>query len=73
MIKPDCYASMGKIIDQVQKQGFVISKLKMSKHSKATAAQFYNEHVERDFYPNLESFITSDVCVGMELTAGGAI
>lgn len=45
MIKPDCYQHMGKIIDQVQKAGFVISKLKMSKFSKATAGQFYNEHV----------------------------
>jgi nucleoside-diphosphate kinase len=45
----------------------------MSKFSKASAAQFYNEHVNKNFYPNLEAFITSDVCVGMELTAGGAI
>ena len=45
----------------------------MSKFSKASAAQFYNEHVQKSFYPTLEGFITSDVCVGMELTAGGAI
>jgi nucleoside-diphosphate kinase len=73
MIKPDNYPNVGKIIDAVQKQGFVISKMKMSKFSKASAAQFYNEHVNRDFYPNLEGFITSDVCVGMELTSGGAV
>lgn len=45
MIKPDCYQHLGKIIDKVQKAGFVISKMKMSKFSKATAGQFYNEHV----------------------------
>jgi nucleoside-diphosphate kinase len=31
MIKPDCYTSTGKIIDQIYRNGFTISKLKMSK------------------------------------------
>lgn len=73
MIKPCSYQNMGKIIDAVQSQGFVISKLKMSKFNRSSASQFYNEHVEKPFFPNLEGFMTSDVCVGMELTAGGAI
>ena len=73
MIKPCSYQNMGKIIDAVQRQGFVISKLKMSKFNRSSASQFYAEHVEKPFFPNLEGFITSDVCVGMELTAGGAI
>ena len=33
MIKPDCYTSTGKIIDQIYKSGFKLSKLKMSKFS----------------------------------------
>ena len=31
MIKPDSYANIGKIIDAVQQNGFVINQLKMSK------------------------------------------
>ena len=31
MIKPDCYTSTGKIIDAIYRNGFTISKLKMSK------------------------------------------
>ena len=31
MIKPDCYTSTGKIISQICRNGFQISKLKMSK------------------------------------------
>jgi len=45
----------------------------MSKFTNETAGQFYGEHVGKDFYPNLENFITSDVVVGMELIGNGAI
>jgi nucleoside diphosphate kinase len=31
MIKPDVYMHTGKIIDQIYKNGFIISKLKMSR------------------------------------------
>ena len=37
MIKPDSYQNIGKIIDAVQKGGFKISKLKMSRFTKATS------------------------------------
>lgn len=33
MIKPDCYTSTGKIINEIYRNGFTISKLKMSKFS----------------------------------------
>lgn len=73
MIKPCSYNNIGKILDQVQKAGFVINKLKMSKHTPETCKQFYAEHVGKEFYPNLENFMSSDVCVGMELIENGAI
>lgn len=34
MVKPDCYTQTGKIIDAIYKNGFTISKLKMSKFTK---------------------------------------
>lgn len=73
MIKPDCYKHIGKIIDAVYVNGFKISKLKMSRFSPATAAEFYGEHKGKPFFPNLQNFITSDVVVGMELIADNAI
>lgn len=73
MIKPDSYQNIGKIIDVVQKGGFKISKLKMSRFTKATSDQFYGEHIGKPFFPTLQEFITSDVVIGMELVADNAI
>ena len=44
MIKPDAYTKMGKIIEAVEKHGFVISNLKMVKLSLRDAQEFYAEH-----------------------------
>lgn len=73
MIKPDAYTAMGKIIDAISANGMVINKLKMSRFTKRTAGEFYAEHRDKAFYPNLESFICSDVVVGMELVAPDAV
>ena len=45
----------------------------MSKFTKATSDNFYGEHIGKPFFPELQSFITSDVVVGMELVKDGAI
>ena len=45
----------------------------MSKFNNNTAAEFYGEHVEKPFFPTLQCFMTSDVCIGMELIKTGAI
>lgn len=34
---------------------------------------FYAEHVGKEFFPRLQEFICSDVCVGMELVGDGSI
>ena len=73
MIKPDCYSQMGQIIDGVQQSGFVINKLKMSRFSQNTAGQFYGEHRDKPFFPNLSEFVCSDVSIGMELIAPNAV
>jgi nucleoside-diphosphate kinase len=73
MIKPDAYAHIGKIIDAIYKNGFKISKLKMSRFDDKSASQFYGEHVDKPFYPNLANFIKSDLVVGMELVADSAV
>ena len=73
MIKPDAYTAMGKIIDSIAANGMVINKLKMSRFYKKSAGEFYAEHKDKSFYPNLEGHITSDVVIGMELVSPDAV
>ena len=73
MIKPDCYNSIGKILDIIFAAGFSISNLKMRRLSLAEVQEFYAEHVGKPFYENLTKFISSDVVVGMELVAENAV
>jgi nucleoside-diphosphate kinase len=74
MIKPDCYTQTGKIIDAIYKNGFTISKLKMSKFTRPQQAdEFYQEHKGKPFFSDLSSFMQSDVVTGMELVAPNAI
>ena len=40
LIKPDAYMHTGKIIDSIYQNGFIISKLKMSRFTNATAGRF---------------------------------
>ena len=47
MIKPDAYTKIGKIIEAIEKNGFVISNLKMVKFSLRDAQEFYAEHQVR--------------------------
>jgi hypothetical protein len=53
MIKPCSYQNIGKIIDELTKGGFTISKLKMTKFNKETSDLFYGEHIGKPFFPNL--------------------
>jgi len=73
MIKPDVYTNCGKIIDCILQSGFVISKMKMSRFTVATAGEFYKEHKGKPFYQDLVNFMTSDVVIGMELIAENAV
>ena len=69
MIKPDVYMHSGKILDSIYKNGFIISKLKMSRFSPAAASKFlgYQANGEET------QFLQSDVCTGLELVADSAL
>lgn len=73
MIKPDAYLNMGKILTMIYQHGFKINQLKMSKFDEHSAGIFYGEHKGKHFYKGLVDFVTSDVCVGMELVRENAI
>lgn len=44
MVKPDAYTNIGKIIDAIEKNNFIISNIKMTKLTIQDAKEFYNEH-----------------------------
>ena len=69
LIKPDAYINTGKIIDSIYSNGFIISKLKMSRFTNATAGRFLGGINSAE---NV-SHLTSDVCTGMEIVAEGAV
>jgi len=74
LIKPDCYNHIGKIIEIIQNDsGLTIGKLQMLKMDRAFAQEQYSEHKGKPFYDNLISFMTSDVCVAMELIGKNAV
>lgn len=73
MIKPDAYTNTGKIIDAIYQNGFIISKLKMSKFTPGSAGEFYGDHKGKPFYNDLMGFITSDVVTGIELISENAV
>ena len=43
------------------------------KYTPLTAKRHYREHVGKDFYPNLERYITSDRAYGMKVIGENAI
>ena len=81
MIKPDAYKHIGKIISAIEREGFVISNIRMTRMRPEDAQQFYAEHQVsnftkfkgKSFYEGLISFMTSGRVLGLELIADDAI
>ena len=73
MIKPDAYAHIGKILDIIVKNGFLINRMRMFKWTQEQAQGFYAEHKGKPFFEDLTKFMSSDVSVGMELVADSAV
>lgn len=55
MIKPHIYMSKksGEIINRIEKEGFGIIQSKITQFQIGGAEEFYIEHKEKDFFPNL--------------------
>ena len=75
LLKPDCVQRrlMGKIIGRFEDKGLRISAMKMLQVTPELSRQHYAEHVEKPFYPSLESFITSAPVVAMAIDGLEAI
>ena len=75
IIKPDGVSSgnIGNIIAHIQKEGFKILGLKLTRLSMQSAGKFYEVHVERPFYGELVKFMSSGACLPIALEKENAI
>ena len=69
LLKPDCVQRrlMGEVIRRFEDKGLNIVAMKMIRVTPELSQQHYAEHVEKPFYPSLESFITSAPVVAMAI------
>tara|TARA_Y100001960_G_scaffold277367_1_gene308088 strand:- start:249 stop:644 length:396 start_codon:yes stop_codon:yes gene_type:complete len=75
MIKPDGVKRnlIGDVVSRVEKEGFVITKMKMMSISDDLAKKHYAEHSEKPFFNDLVDFITSGPVVAMEVHGEDAV
>ena len=76
MVKPE-FATNEQIIKDIKQRlisaGLKIVEQNYVKYDVEHARQHYQEHIEKDFYPNLEKCITSDKSYGMIVSGENAI
>lgn len=67
LIKSNAVAKkhVGHILSMVEEHGFRIVALKVFSFTSALAAEFYKEHIGKEFYPRLEKFM----CIGDTVAA----
>ena len=75
MIKPDAVVAKhtGKIIDEIEHNGFEIVRLQKVIISQELAEEFYAEHKEKPFFGELVEFVTSGPVIIMALHKDNAI
>jgi nucleoside-diphosphate kinase len=75
ILKPDCVRKglIGEVITHIQKAGFKVVALKMTRLTADTAGGFYAVHRERPFYGELCEFMSSGACVPMVLEKENAV
>jgi nucleoside-diphosphate kinase len=75
IIKPDAVAAghAGQILAMIEKAGFRIRGMKMTRLSKQQAEAFYEVHRERPFYGGLVTFMTEGPVVVLTLEREDAI
>lgn len=75
MVKPDGVARrvVGEVIARFEAKGFTLERLRMLTIDEDLARRHYAEHVEKPFFPELLSFITSGPVVAMEWSGESVI
>jgi nucleoside-diphosphate kinase len=75
IIKPDAVASghTGQILGMIEKAGFRVRGMKMTRLSRQQAEGFYDVHRERPFFTGLVAFMTEGPVVVLVLERDNAI
>ncbi len=75
LCKPDALQRglIGRIISRFEDKGLKIAGLKMLRIDEHLAEQHYHEHLKKDFYPDLVSFITSSPVVALVVEGDNAV
>jgi len=68
IVKPDGVRRglVGEVISRLERKGLRLSRARVLTIDSGLAARHYAEHVTKDFYPDLEAFITGGPAVAME-------
>ena len=75
LVKPDAVERKlaGEIIRRFETKGLRIAGVKMLRFDADLARRHYADHVDKDFYPKVEDFITSGPCIALVLEGNDAI
>lgn len=75
LVKPDGVNRrlVGEIISRFERRGLRLAALKMMRVDAALAKKHYKDHLEKPFYPDLETFITSGPIAAMIVEGDAAI
>lgn len=75
MVKPDGVKRglVGEVIARFERKGFTLHRMAMIEVSEDLARRHYAEHVDKGFFPELLSFITSGPVVAMEWSGESAV
>ncbi len=67
LLKPDCVQRrlLGRVIARLEDKGLNLIAMKLMRVTPELAQRHYAEHVEKDWYPELEKFITGGPLIAM--------
>jgi nucleoside-diphosphate kinase len=67
LLKPDCVERrlMGRVISRFEDKGLTFVAMKLMQVTPELARRHYAEHVHKDWYPELEAFITGGPVLAM--------
>ena len=75
MVKPDGVRRglIGDVVSRLEAKGLTLEKMRMLTIDREMAGRHYAEHVDKPFFADLVSFITSGPVVAMEWSGESAI
>jgi nucleoside-diphosphate kinase len=75
MVKPDGVRRrlVGEVIDRIEAKGYDIREMKLMTVDESLAKKHYAEHVDKPFFDELVSFVTSGPSVAMVVEGSDAV